>query len=101
MALLAAGVGQTVGFASRELGRTIGEVQFPDALAHHGTDEPPSSTPQMKRGRSHRDGEAYRCSVHGVPQGEIASLRRPDIDLILDRCDDLGAAPPLSRSGNR
>jgi hypothetical protein len=82
---------------SGEVGRVVGEVEFSDTLARHGADEPPPST-APKFGGGHRDGEVYRLSVHGVSQPEIASLRRPEVDLVLDCCDDLGAALPLNRS---
>jgi len=40
-ALLARGVGQIVGLASREVSRVEGKVQFFDTLARHGANKPP------------------------------------------------------------
>ena len=51
----ARGVCQVVSFPSREVGRADGEIELPNALARHGTHEPPSSDDQLLRGSSALD----------------------------------------------
>ena len=84
--------------ASGEMSRASGEVELSNALACHGAYEPPPPTTGMKRSRDHGDGDAIRLSIHCVPQPETASVRRPEIDLVLDRPEVLIAAPPSMQS---
>ena len=84
--------------ASGEVSRASGEVELSDALARHGAYEPPSPTAGMKRSGNHGDGDANRISAHRVPQPETASVRRPEIDLVLDRPAVPIARPPSMQS---
>jgi hypothetical protein len=84
--------------ASREVSRASREVELSDALARHRADEPPSPTAGMKRSGNHGDGDVDRRSAYDVPEPQTASVRRPEIDLVLDRPEVPIATAPSMQS---